>query len=99
MTKEEALGLAAACWCDPRTSNREMDSELATVFAEQLLEVRKAALHMAYAELCGETNALTLHLATQRKSCDYIMQLINSTGLSVPVPVDTLIGVYSEVKD
>jgi len=36
---EIAMGLAAQCWCDPRTSNREMDSELATVFAELLIKV------------------------------------------------------------
>jgi len=31
-----ARGLAAQCWCDPRTSNREMDVELAEVFAETI---------------------------------------------------------------
>ena len=32
-----ALEIAAQCWCDPRVSDREMDSELATVFAEKLV--------------------------------------------------------------
>lgn len=31
-----ARGLAAQAWCDPRTSNRVMDPELAEVFAEKL---------------------------------------------------------------
>jgi len=31
-----ARGLAAQCWCDPRTSDRVMDPDLAEVFAEML---------------------------------------------------------------
>lgn len=31
--------LAARCWCDERTATREMDVELAEVFAEQLAEL------------------------------------------------------------
>jgi hypothetical protein len=38
MTKSFARGIAAQCWCDPRVSDREMDSELAEVFAEKLEE-------------------------------------------------------------
>jgi hypothetical protein len=36
MASDLALQAAAQCWCDPRTSNREMDVALATVFAERL---------------------------------------------------------------
>ena len=36
MEMDVARGLAAQCWCDPRTSNREMDATLAEVFAESL---------------------------------------------------------------
>ena len=36
-----ARGLAAQCWCDPRTSDREMDAELAEVFAEMLQKVSR----------------------------------------------------------
>jgi len=37
MTKDEALGLAAGCWCDKRTEHKVMDIELAEVFAEKIL--------------------------------------------------------------
>jgi hypothetical protein len=33
---EKATNVAAGCWCDPRMSDREMDFELATVFAEKI---------------------------------------------------------------
>jgi len=33
---EEATALAAQCWCDPETSDREMDSALAMAFAKRL---------------------------------------------------------------
>lgn len=36
MCSEKAIQVAAQCWCDPRTSDRVMDSELATVFAEKI---------------------------------------------------------------
>ncbi len=36
MEIDVARGLAAQCWCDPRTSDREMDVDLAEVFAETL---------------------------------------------------------------
>jgi len=36
MPSEQAIHIAAQCWCDPRVGDREMDSELATVFAEKL---------------------------------------------------------------
>lgn len=36
MTDPKALEIAAQCWCDPRVSDRVMDPELATVFAEKL---------------------------------------------------------------
>ena len=36
MPSTKAIEVAAQCWCDPRTSNRSMDVELATVFAEQI---------------------------------------------------------------
>ena len=41
MERHIALGLAAQCWCDPRTSDREMDVELAEVFAEMLQKVSR----------------------------------------------------------
>lgn len=36
MEIDVARGLAAQCWCDPRTSDRVMDPDLAEVFAEKL---------------------------------------------------------------
>ena len=45
MTREEALQLAAQCWCDPRTENNTLDLELATVFAEQLFIVTNPGAH------------------------------------------------------
>ncbi len=36
MATEQALHIAARCWCDPRTSDRTMDPALAEVFAEAL---------------------------------------------------------------
>ncbi len=36
MEMDVARGLAAQCWCDPRTADREMDATLAEVFAEVL---------------------------------------------------------------
>lgn len=36
--------VAAQCWCDPRVSDRVMDVELATVFAEQIEKYRDALL-------------------------------------------------------
>ena len=36
MEMNVARGLAAQCWCDPRVSDREMDADLAEVFAETL---------------------------------------------------------------
>jgi hypothetical protein len=37
-TRQITRGIAARCWCDPRVSDREMDSELAEVFAEKIEE-------------------------------------------------------------
>ena len=37
----EARGIAARCWCDDRVSDREMDCELAEVFAERLVDAYK----------------------------------------------------------
>lgn len=34
--RDEAIAIAAQCWCDPRTSNVEMDTRLAEVFAERV---------------------------------------------------------------
>lgn len=39
MDMEEARGIAARCWCDPRVENRQMDVEMAEVFAEALVKV------------------------------------------------------------
>lgn len=36
MPSQTAIEKAAQCWCDPRTADRTMDVELATVFAETL---------------------------------------------------------------
>lgn len=38
---EQSIEIAAQCWCDDRVSDRIMDTELATVFAEKLDELRK----------------------------------------------------------
>ena len=35
-TLNQARELVAQCWCDPRVSDRDMDVELAEVFAELL---------------------------------------------------------------
>ena len=42
MPSEKAIQLAASCWCDERTSATEMDTNLATVFAELIDEYREA---------------------------------------------------------
>jgi hypothetical protein len=36
-TLEQALEIAAQCWCDEQTSHIEMDTVLATAFAKRLL--------------------------------------------------------------
>lgn len=36
MPSQEAIEIAARCWCDPRTEDRAMDVVLALVFAEVL---------------------------------------------------------------
>ena len=59
MEIDVARGLAAQCWCDPRTSDREMDVELAEVFAETLQKLSEldpgimemiATLNVAYTQ-------------------------------------------------
>lgn len=40
LPSEESMHTASQCWCDPRTSDREMDVDLATVFAEKLDQFR-----------------------------------------------------------
>lgn len=40
MNIKEARHIAARCWCDPRTASKEMDAELAEVFAETLIAHR-----------------------------------------------------------
>ncbi len=49
MNIERARGLAAQCWCDPRTSATVMDPVLVEVFAERLMHLVNAseALYMA----------------------------------------------------
>lgn len=37
------VDIAAQCWCDPRTSGKQMDAELAEVFAEQVEEALQSA--------------------------------------------------------
>ena len=37
----------ARCWCDPRTESRELDSDLAEVFAEMLRAAEADATHAA----------------------------------------------------
>lgn len=39
MTREEALMLAAQAWCKPKTSGKEVDANLAEVFADIILYV------------------------------------------------------------
>ena len=41
MASENSVALAAQVWCDDRCSNKVMDVELATVFAETLDEMRE----------------------------------------------------------
>jgi len=43
-TTPESRGLAAQCWCDPRTSGTVMDPTLAEVFAEMLDRHNETAL-------------------------------------------------------
>ena len=59
MEIDTAKGLAAQCWCDPRVSDREMDVELADVFAEMLQKLSECdvgimamidTLNVAYAK-------------------------------------------------
>lgn len=38
MPTKKALYVAAQCWCDPRVSDRTMDSDMAVVFAEVIDE-------------------------------------------------------------
>lgn len=47
---ESSLHLAAQAWCDPRVSDREMDPDLATVFAE-ILDVAKREAEYKHANL------------------------------------------------
>ena len=42
MPTQKAIYVAAQCWCDPRVSDRTMDSELAMVFAEVIDEYIEA---------------------------------------------------------
>ncbi len=35
---EEALGIAARCWCDPETEGKTMDTELAEAMAKRIVE-------------------------------------------------------------
>ena len=57
---KKSLEAAAQCWCDPRVSDRVMDAELATVFAEKLAkkdaEIKRlrAALAKAVLEIGKE---------------------------------------------
>ena len=44
MPSEKAIQEAATSWCDPRTSDREMDVALATVFAEKIDLYREALI-------------------------------------------------------
>jgi len=39
LTMEKALGLVAQCWCEPETSEKEMDATLAEAFARKLMNV------------------------------------------------------------
>jgi hypothetical protein len=38
LTIEKARGLAAQCWCEPETSDKEMDATLAEAFARKLMQ-------------------------------------------------------------
>lgn len=44
MPSENALHKAAQAWCDPRTSSKTMDPDLAVVFAEILDAEREAVI-------------------------------------------------------
>lgn len=50
---EFALQKAAQCWCDPRVSNRIMDEDMATVFAELIDEIMKNTGASNQNEECG----------------------------------------------
>lgn len=39
MKNETAIGLAAQCWCNPRTEDRTMDIDVAVVFSEMVKKV------------------------------------------------------------
>jgi len=39
MKREEALGLAAQCWCAEATEHKTMDEVLASAFADKLMEI------------------------------------------------------------
>ena len=47
MTFEEALQMAAQCWCREDTENIEMDARLADAFALRLVHVYRAATDAA----------------------------------------------------
>ena len=40
LTHDEALGVAAQCWCDKQTEHLEMNAALAEAFAERLMGKR-----------------------------------------------------------
>jgi len=57
MNLNEAREKSAQCWCDRRVQDREMDAELAEVFAETLMVftrggMTKSALNEAVRECC-----------------------------------------------
>ena len=51
MASEQALGIAARCWCDDRTKKTVMDSVLAEVIAEKIDQLLEAL------QWCGGSGA------------------------------------------
>ncbi len=54
---DDARQIAARCWCDSRTSNRQMDPELAEVFAETLQSLLPALGYATTRDLLQEIEA------------------------------------------
>ena len=54
MTKKEAIEMAAQAWCDPETSDRVMDSELANAVAKRLIDAYDQGILDVLAHLDGK---------------------------------------------
>ena len=79
MATTRSLEIAAQCWCDPRTSDREMDAALAEVFAEKLdaeAAEKEPAIRPGHSVFC---------LSLEVKRLQAIVDKLPTTADGVPV--------------